>query len=480
MHLKNLPFLFLFILLPFSAFAGNLSVLSSNGLPVAEVLNGGCSILLEGEIQDGDSENIDALFDWDSGPLEGIAITGFIEDGYLHEEERAHALCLNSNGGDFDEALEILESEAFTLYRVVTVVPENATCLSACALVFLGGTYSTSNSDGGNTIPLRVMHATARIGLHSPIVADVDKLPEVLPREAVVDFFAAGTEAVRRLNDIFTNGYVDTHSQVDRFPSDLLIELLSFRDVDKFYEINNVNDAGRLDIYLAGAPKVEFSDRSYARLCVNASIWSIARMSNDSPDIVSWGYTVSMQNNQISVSSRHYECEIHYRGEVVGDDFEVVFSNRQYVEQTRYMEAWESLPHYTPLNLLEKIESVEGEFDPDFVYINEFEAGGEKALPIFSTPSIYFVRTDGGETGFGSFRLSLYEDNTFEIDGVGIGMSRGTYQVKSQVDLCLNLTHSDIERIHGTQVCGSIWEDQLKFSGIAELSGLVEFQRGIF
>ncbi|SLN55558.1 hypothetical protein [Roseisalinus antarcticus] len=461
-------------LFPSCALAANIQLLSSDGHKLSDALNGACSIVLEGTIEEGDADKLNEL--WETSQLDGIGITGFIDEEIFESAERVHTLCLDSEGGDFDEALELLESEFMTLFRVVTVVPSGSQCLSACALIFLGGTLSTSNSDGGNTIPVRVLHVDGRLGFHSPFIDGISQLPEILPRNVVVEFFSSGTDSIRRLNDVLTNAFIDTHGPIDRFPPDLLIELLSFQGVDSFFEIQTINDAGRYDIYLAGVPEVQMSDRHYSRLCVNASIWSVGRAWEFTPDVPSWGYTVERSNDMTLVTSRHYECEIRHLGQRVGDDYQVTFRDRDYELQTRFLEPWESLPHYVPIRLLSGTSDVGSEFDPLYLYTNPLQLEVQQ-LPTIAPSSVYVVRTDGGETGFGWFSFSLTSDGQFSIQGDEIGLLNGTYVAPGSLEICLQIEESAISRLANETYCGFIVDDRLSFDGVSELSGLIELQR---
>jgi hypothetical protein len=81
------------------------------------------------------------------------------------------AVCLNSPGGDLQVGLQLFE--AFQRDGFLTVVPENAICLSACAVAFLAGSqrfyplhgdYERNNSNN----PGRFLHVNSRLGFHAP------------------------------------------------------------------------------------------------------------------------------------------------------------------------------------------------------------------------------------------------------------------------------------------------------------------------
>ena len=79
-------------------------------------------------------------------------------------------LCLDSPGGSLTEAIkmgDILYSE-----QLGTAVARDASCQSACAVLFLAGTELLTGD--GATGPNRILHATARLGFHAPSLAVPD------------------------------------------------------------------------------------------------------------------------------------------------------------------------------------------------------------------------------------------------------------------------------------------------------------------
>jgi hypothetical protein len=131
------------------AFAANLTIRNDPDLS--------CGVFVEGPIVDGDAARLERV---------------------LHRLRRFQAnttgdrfrVCFNSPGGSFVEGLRIASlltgstSEAGgEVYG--SAVPEGATCESACALAFMGG---TEMSESGHLAPDRILHPTARLGFHAP------------------------------------------------------------------------------------------------------------------------------------------------------------------------------------------------------------------------------------------------------------------------------------------------------------------------
>jgi len=69
---------------------------------------------------------------------------------------------LDSPGGSFEEAIALMK--LFRKEAISTYVPENARCLSACALVFMAGTDTSVYFLTNN----RVLHPKGQLGFHAP------------------------------------------------------------------------------------------------------------------------------------------------------------------------------------------------------------------------------------------------------------------------------------------------------------------------
>ena len=118
-------------------------------------------ITLAGPIQAGDAEKLDDLIS---------------DDGYT-------VVSLDSDGGDYQEALAIAKVLGDDI--AMTIVEDGASCLSACAIAFLGGNGDTD--DSGDYAAARSIGATARLGFDAPAL----DVPDAgLTKQAVVDAYA--------------------------------------------------------------------------------------------------------------------------------------------------------------------------------------------------------------------------------------------------------------------------------------------------
>lgn len=117
----------------------------------------GCTLTIDGIIKKGDAEKISivllknkATFEKQSKPLD-----------FRGKDQIA---CLSGSGGDFTEALKI--ADLFILHHIVTSVPSDKSCLSACAIAFLGGRDCCV--EFGFPMAKRHLSPNSRLGLSAP------------------------------------------------------------------------------------------------------------------------------------------------------------------------------------------------------------------------------------------------------------------------------------------------------------------------
>ena len=118
-----------------------------------------CAITLDGPIEAGDADRLAALIPEAERGLSGGAGTA--------EAQVRRRVCLESPGGVLTEGVAL----ANLLRRHVfgTIVQRDGTCLSACAVAFMGGT--AYDDPTVPPFPDRVMHPTARLGFHAPALS---------------------------------------------------------------------------------------------------------------------------------------------------------------------------------------------------------------------------------------------------------------------------------------------------------------------
>ncbi|MGX9351556.1 peptidoglycan-binding protein [Shimia sp. W99] len=170
-------------------------------------LQAGRVIHLSGQIEKGDAEVLQRLIK--AGGFSNCRAPGYCPF--------ANVISLDSPGGSFAEALrlaEIIRSENF-----VTVVGPNATCESACTLMFLGGYTSYE----GRFFPRRFAHVSARIGVHQPAISlprrdysagEVDQILAILSRStnAVTSFFLGSGVSIGLMDRMFATAPEDMYT----------------------------------------------------------------------------------------------------------------------------------------------------------------------------------------------------------------------------------------------------------------------------
>ncbi|MDX1170770.1 hypothetical protein GOL87_28095 [Sinorhizobium medicae] len=296
----------------------------------------------------------------DGGRINGEPPPTDLTFSFTPEEPKALSLCLDSLGGNFEEALKLIKTIGER--DLATVLPRDATCLSACAFTFLSGQISSYNTDGGQVTPYRVMHVSATLGFHSPF-PDLTQFGEVLPTGMAIEFYKTGIQSVVDLNTELSAR--DTFESTARFPADLLLSALENVDRYSFYYIDNVDKAGRYDIRLAGVPDIKMDWDAFVRLCDNASSWTWNVKGGYAPDTSLFNLEISPDPTQTSVKaatrrskgivirSRHANCTVKTRINP-GDDFSVRFTTFALKPRERPMEPWHSLPHYVTHQHLSK------------------------------------------------------------------------------------------------------------------------------
>ncbi|MDF1726330.1 MAG: hypothetical protein P1U53_01145 [Sulfitobacter sp.] len=138
----------------------------------AKMRDAGCTVMLSGIITSGDSKKIRPLL------YETYEIS-LSDDGQYGE-----TLCLNSPGGDLNEALII--SNYIYEYHANTLIPSSAKCESACAIMFLSARSRTIVPPG-------------TVGLHAPQL----QLPDGnFTAQDVAKAYDLSVLAVKRMLDI--------------------------------------------------------------------------------------------------------------------------------------------------------------------------------------------------------------------------------------------------------------------------------------
>jgi len=127
----------------------------------------GCLMTLDGPIAQGDTETFLSLIKQASTNSRHADMIWYTEydDGTSPDIDLKVPLnlCLNSPGGALTEAMKLTDA---VHGRLGTMVRPGARCESACALVFMAGSYDTGSDIG--YITSRHLHVDGKLGFHAP------------------------------------------------------------------------------------------------------------------------------------------------------------------------------------------------------------------------------------------------------------------------------------------------------------------------
>lgn len=243
--LRKLFLALLFPLIPIAVEAAEIEVLGKK-LHREEIEKGRCTISMTGVIKPGDEKRLNSLLKSRSnGSSEGSL---------------ADSLCLDSPGGSLDAAVSMMTELKYN--SVSTVVLSDATCLSACAIVFMGGTSAWEHT----ILNARYMFPTSRIGFHAPTLEVADGVYE---KETVQKAFSVATAALGRvIKNIGALGAED----IAILPKSLVVAMLQHHGQD-FLIIDYVDKAAAWDINVVGVNSAEATPQSMSLLCWQAYRW---------------------------------------------------------------------------------------------------------------------------------------------------------------------------------------------------------------
>ena len=146
-----------------------------------------CSLVIEGEIEQGDSTKLDTVFARIASELTDISYkSDFVGLDYV--------VCLSGSGGDYPEAVAI--AELLIEKAVATSVPVGATCENACAIAFMGGRDCCV--EFGMTLTKRHLSRNSRLGLSAPTL---DVSDGILTAEETAAAFEQSIALISEIQD---------------------------------------------------------------------------------------------------------------------------------------------------------------------------------------------------------------------------------------------------------------------------------------
>lgn len=110
-------------------------------------------------------------------------------------DEQKGRVCFDSPGGSFAEGIKV--AELLAVEGVGTGIESGATCLSACALAFMGGRVPFGGIGTGQLN--RFLHVRGALGFHAPFVGGSASSQDVVPAAKLVEAYNAAVRAVNQL-----------------------------------------------------------------------------------------------------------------------------------------------------------------------------------------------------------------------------------------------------------------------------------------
>lgn len=216
----------------------------------------GCLVTLDGPIAPGDTQALLAVMQrasTESRYADTIWFTDYGDGSPPDIDFKTPLnLCLNSPGGALAEAIELTQ----TVHgRLGTMIRPGARCESACALVFMAGSYDTGSDIGIQ--PSRHLHVEGRLGFHAPSLT----VPE--------GSYDAGTVARAYQVSVAATALIFRNLVRFRFPPSLAAKMHETPPEDMFY-ISTVREAARWGISVIGIdPPTRYSDAVIKTACAN-------------------------------------------------------------------------------------------------------------------------------------------------------------------------------------------------------------------
>ncbi|MEM7596610.1 MAG: hypothetical protein AAF382_02865 [Pseudomonadota bacterium] len=207
----------------------------------------GCSLQFSGAIGPGTAKDAETV-------LRELIKPIFNYPSHLREEQVV--LCLSSTGGNFLEGLRL--ARLFQKLDLTTRVNPGDTCLSACAVAFMGGRLNSRSGEGYYSS--RYLHPTSKLGFHAP---SLDLQGEVFDRDSVAQAYSVALLSISFL--------AESANQLKLSPR-LLREMLRNSGRDFFF-VETLDDLADHDIQLYGYQAPPNTQSARFSACANAFRW---------------------------------------------------------------------------------------------------------------------------------------------------------------------------------------------------------------
>lgn len=231
----------------------------------------GCLVTLDGPIAAGDTETLLAVMKraaTDSLYADTIWYNDYGDGSPPEIDFRTPLhLCLNSPGGSLAEAVKITET---VNGRLGTMIRPGARCESACALVFMAGSFDTGSDFG--TLPSRHLHVLGQLGFHAPSLTVPDGSYDA---QTVARAYAISVQATEL---IFRN------LVKFQFAPSLAARMHSTPPEDMFY-VSTVREAARWGISVIGVDRPSSFDDGVIKIACGNLYRATTDMSTSDPDL---------------------------------------------------------------------------------------------------------------------------------------------------------------------------------------------------
>lgn len=249
-----------------------------------------CKISLDGEIKSDDAAALKASIKKAVGTLDA----GF--------DATLAPLCLNSPGGSYPEALKIIDLMIETA-KVPTVIKASSQCYSACALIFLAGSYWPDGAEGQKELnKSRTLYPGGKLGFHAPYSDLGDKAASPETIKLAIKVGAKSITSIMARNEF------------GLFPESLLLKALVVDENDTF-DITTVEEATRWDIEIPQQIRIQTIDKAAAmKMCGNA--FTVRKMRFDELESIKRGKDEDGEKVTVVYGNADglATCEITYSG----------------------------------------------------------------------------------------------------------------------------------------------------------------------
>lgn len=207
-----------------------------------------CNLLLQGPIEKGDTEQLKAL----------------VAKHRIESVRNVARLCLHSPGGSYLEGLTL--AMYLMEANIGTAVPATAQCHSACAIIFMGGSYPWKGEIN------RFLHTQGVLGFHAPFIPDRNDGKQVTVD--LKDLRLLYSDGIKAMSDFMKLG---VGNDVKRITPELMQEMVA-KGPSEFFYVDTVGKAIRFRIHLYGVEAMpNLDERGICNACVNMNYGAYER-----------------------------------------------------------------------------------------------------------------------------------------------------------------------------------------------------------